>query len=67
MSGGRFLVGLKNVISSEKIMKIKRLLKEEIDIDNNVKDTVDNDKYWTFVARYWFYELFRQRSFIRGQ
>ena len=38
-------MGLKDVISSEKIMKIKRLLKEEIDIDNNVKDTVDNDKY----------------------
>ena len=45
-------MGLKDVISSEKIMKIKRLLKEEIDIDNNVKDTVDNDKYRTFVARY---------------
>ena len=44
MSGGRFLVGLKDVTSSEKIIKIKSLLKEEIDIDNNVKDTVDNDE-----------------------
>ena len=44
MSGGRFLVGLKDVISSEKIMKIKRLLKEEINIDSNVNDTVYNDE-----------------------
>ena len=44
MTGGRFLVGLKYVTSSEKIIKIKSLLKEEIDIDNNVKDTVDNDE-----------------------
>ena len=44
MSGGRFLVGLKDLTSSEKIIKIKSLLKEEIDIDNNVKDTVDNDE-----------------------
>ena len=44
MSGGRFLVGLKDVTSSEKIIKIKSLLKEEIDIDNSVKDTVDNEE-----------------------
>ena len=44
MSGGRFLVGLKDVISSEKIMKIKRLLKEEINIDSNVNGTVDKDE-----------------------
>ena len=44
MSGGRFLVGLKDAISSEKIMKIKRLLKEEINIDSNVNGTVDKDE-----------------------
>ena len=32
----------KDITSSEKIIKIKSLLKQEIDIDNNVKDTVDN-------------------------
>ena len=37
MSGGRFLVGLRDTTSSEKILKIKSLLKEEIDIDDNVK------------------------------
>ena len=30
MSGGRFLVGLKDVTHSEKIMKIKSLLKGDI-------------------------------------
>ena len=44
MSGVKFLVGLKDVTSSEKIIKIKSLLKEEIDIDNSVKDTVDDDE-----------------------
>ena len=44
MSGGKFLVGLKDVTSSEKIIKIKILLKKEIDVDNNVKNTVDNDE-----------------------
>ena len=39
MSGGRFLVGLKDTIISEKIIKIKRLLKEGIDIDEEVKVT----------------------------
>ena len=37
-------MGLKDVTSSEKIIKIKSLLKEEIDIDNSVKDTVDDDE-----------------------
>ena len=43
ISGGIFLVGLQAVTSSEKIIEIKSLLKEEIDSDNNIKDTVDND------------------------
>jgi hypothetical protein len=37
MSGGRFLVSLWNVECSEKILKIKSLLREGFDIDENVK------------------------------
>ena len=37
-------MGLQDVTSSEKIIKINSLLKEEIDIDNSVKDSVDNDE-----------------------
>ena len=39
MSGGRFLVGLREVTSSEKIIKLKTLLKDDIDIrmDSNVE------------------------------
>ena len=37
MSGGRFLVGFKDTICSEKILKIKCLLKEDIDIDEEIK------------------------------
>ena len=34
MSGGRFLVGLRDVTLSEKTIKIKYLLEEDLDIDN---------------------------------
>ena len=37
MMWGCFLVGLKGTICSEKILKIKCLLKEEIDIDEEIK------------------------------
>ena len=37
MSGGRFLVGLKDANLSEIIIKIKSLLKEGMNIDNSVK------------------------------
>ena len=37
MSGGHFLVGLKDTICSEKKLKIKCLLKEDIDIDEEIK------------------------------
>ena len=37
MSGGRFLVGLKDITCSEKILKIKSLLKEGFDINDSVK------------------------------
>ena len=36
MSGGRFIVSLREVISSEKILKCRALLKNEIDIDADV-------------------------------
>ena len=36
MSGSRFLVGLKDTICSEKNLKIKYLLKEDIDIDEEI-------------------------------
>ena len=37
MSGACFLVGLKDTICSENILKIKCLLKEDIDIDEEIK------------------------------
>ena len=38
MSGGRFLVNLKDVLCSERIIKIKNLIKESIDIiENDIK------------------------------
>ena len=37
ISGARFLVGLKDTICSENILKIKCLLKEDIDIDEEIK------------------------------
>ena len=38
MSGGRFLVSLKDTLCSEKILKIKSLLKVGVDVDENVKE-----------------------------
>lgn len=38
MSGGKFLVGLKDITYSEKLLNYKSLLKEEIDVEEqNVK------------------------------
>ena len=44
MSGGRFLVGLPDVTSSEKIIKIKSLLEEDLDIDNVKVDNTNDDE-----------------------
>ena len=44
MSGGRFLVGLRYVTSSWKIIKIKPLLKEDLDIDNVKVENTNDDK-----------------------
>ena len=43
MRGGRFLVGLKDVIWSERILKIKSLVKESIDIKDDIKVTENED------------------------
>ena len=43
MSGGRFLVGLKDVIWSERILKIKILVKESTDIKDDIKVTESED------------------------
>ena len=43
MSGGRYLVGLKDVIWSGIILKIKRLVKESIDIKDDIKVTENED------------------------
>ena len=43
MGGGRFLVGLKDANLSEKIIKIKSLLKEGMNIDNSVKLCENDD------------------------
>ena len=42
MSGGRFLVGLREPTSSEKIIKLKTLLKD--DISNMMDSNVEHDK-----------------------
>ena len=44
MNGGRFLVGLQDVTSSEKIIKIKSLLKEDLDIDKVKFDNTNDDE-----------------------
>ena len=43
MSGRRFLVGLREVTSSEKI-KLKTLLKDEIDISNIIDSNMEHDE-----------------------
>ena len=44
MSGGRFLVVLRDVTSSDRIIEIKSLLKEDLDIDNVKVDNTNNDE-----------------------
>ena len=44
MSGGRFLVGLREATSSEKIIKLKILLKEDIDICNIMDSNVEHNE-----------------------
>ena len=54
MSGGRFLVGLREVNSSEKIIKIKSLLKEDIsfwdeDLHVEKQNTINIEKFLDLV------------------
>ena len=44
ISGGRFLVGLREATSSEKIIKLKTLLKNHIDISNIMDSYVEHDE-----------------------
>ena len=44
ISGGRFLVGLQDVTSSEKIIKITSLLKADLEIDNVKVENANNDQ-----------------------
>ena len=44
MSGERFLVGLSEATSSEKIIKLKTLLKDDIDISNIMDSNVEHDE-----------------------
>ena len=44
MSSGRFLGGLREATSSEKIIKLKALLKDDIDISNIMDNNVEHDE-----------------------
>ena len=44
MSGGRFLVVLREATSSEMIIKLKTLLKDDIDISNIMDSNVEHDE-----------------------
>ena len=44
MSGGRFLVVLREATSSKKIIKLKTLLKDDIDISNIMDSNVEHDE-----------------------
>ena len=44
MSGGRFLVGLKEATSLEKIIKLKTLLKDDINISNIIDSNAEHDQ-----------------------
>ena len=44
MSGERFLIGLREATSSEKIIKLKTLLKNDLDISNIMDSNVEHDE-----------------------
>ena len=44
MSGGRFLVGLREAPSSEKIVSLKKILKNDINISNIMDSNVEHDQ-----------------------
>ena len=57
MSGGRFLVGLGEATSSGKIIKLKTLLKDDIDISNIIDSNVEHDE--NIKTLYHHVDLFR--------
>ena len=50
MSGGRFLVGLREVLNSEKIVLLKSLLKENICFWEGVRNNISNDNIYNMEA-----------------
>ena len=64
MSGGRFLVVLRDVTSSDRIIEIKSLLKEDLDIDNVKVDNTNNDEITNRLLSHTdIYVLFSRTSF----
>ena len=64
MSGGRFLVVLRDVTSSDRIIEIKSLLKEDLDIDNVKVDNTNNDEITNRLLSHTdIYALFSRTSF----
>ena len=64
MSGGRFLVVLRHVTSSDRITEIKSLLKEDLDIDNVKVDNTNNDEITNRLLRHTgIFVLFSRTSF----
>ena len=68
MSDGRFLVGLRDATSSEKIIKIKSLLKEDLDIDYVKVDNTNDDETTSALLSHTGIASCSRASFsIRGQ
>ena len=44
MNGGRFPVGQRKATSSEKIIKLKTVLKDDIDVSNIIDSKVEHDE-----------------------
>ena len=64
MSGGRFLVVLRHVTSSDRITEIKSLLKEDLDIDNVKVDNTNNDEITNRLLSHTdIFVLFSRKSF----
>ena len=52
MSDGRFLVGLKDVTISEKIIKIKSIVKESINFDDSLKVPFESENNLTDLKNF---------------
>ena len=49
MSGGRFLVSLKDISTSEKILKMKSILKEDLGIEDGIREQENQDDEVTIL------------------